>query len=280
MINIIQRLIKNKSITSSVIKLIMKKLFQKYFKSSTIVKLNIAERPNYAYCMYYSAILAKKLNYKSISFIEFGVAGGNGLNFIENFSNKISNELNIKIKIYGFTSKDGMPKPKGYADLPYWFKENIYKTDKKILNKKLKKSIVIYGDVKNTIKKFFQVYKPYPIAAIFNDLDYYSSTLDSFKIFNFSSKFYLPRIFCYFDDIIGTENEMYSEHTGELLAIQKFNENNKHKKISLNRNLISSSTEDYRFQIYHFHNFKHPKYNTFISDDEQNLIDSNLKLNK
>ena len=34
------------------------------------------ERPNYAYCMYNAAILAKQLGYSKISVIEFGVAGG------------------------------------------------------------------------------------------------------------------------------------------------------------------------------------------------------------
>ena len=48
---------------------------------------------------------------------------------------------------------------------------------------KLKKSKLIIGDVKETVHKFFKDNNPAPIGAIFNDLDYFSSTNDSFKIF-------------------------------------------------------------------------------------------------
>ena len=69
------------------------------------------------------------------------------------------------------------------------------------LNSKLKNTKLIIGDVKNTIKDFFVNNNPPPIGAILNDLDYYSSTKNSFEIFNQSEeKFFLPRIFCYFDD--------------------------------------------------------------------------------
>ena len=47
----------------------------------------------------------------------------------------------------------------------------------------LKKTKLILGDVKETIKKFFSNYNPAPIGVILNDLDYYSSTKDSFDIF-------------------------------------------------------------------------------------------------
>ena len=37
--------------------------------------------------------------------------------------------------------------------------------------------------------------------------------------------------FCYFDDVIGSVDEMYGEFSGELLAINEFNKFNKNKKI-------------------------------------------------
>ena len=72
-------------------------------------------------------------------------------------------------------------------------------------------------------------YKPYPIAAIMNDLDYYSSTKNSFKLLNYNIEFFLPRVYCYFDDTVGSELEMYNEFTGQLAAIQDFNLSNKDK---------------------------------------------------
>ena len=98
-LNFLDKIFNNKSIISSLLKKIIKKL--PYFKSSILIKLNATERPPYAYCLYHAAILAKKLKHKTFSVIEFGVAGGNGMNFIEKFSEKISKELDINIEIYG-----------------------------------------------------------------------------------------------------------------------------------------------------------------------------------
>ena len=134
LINFLERICRNKSITSHLLKKFIKKL--NFLKSSVLVKMNATERPHYAYCLYHAAKLAKKLNYKSFSVIEFGVAGGNGLYFLEKFSEKISKELNINIEIYGFTLKEGLQNPTDYRDLPYWFKSELYSTDDDILMKK------------------------------------------------------------------------------------------------------------------------------------------------
>jgi hypothetical protein len=149
--------------------------------------------------------------------------------------------------------------------------------DEKKLKKKLKVSKLVIGDVKSKVNYFLKKYKHAPIGAIFNDLDYYSSTINSFKIFNSQNiKKYLPRIFLYFDDTVGTELEMYNSFSGELLAIEEFNHKNKNKKITQNQNLISTSNEKWKYQIYYFHNFKHPDYNKFIGDQEQYEIMNNM----
>jgi hypothetical protein len=277
-INFLDKIFNNKSIIVSILKKIIKRF--PYLKSSALVKLNSTERPAYAYCLYHAARLAKKLNYKSFSVIEFGVAGGNGLYFIEKFSNKISKELNINIEVYGFTLEKGLSSPVGYKDLPYWFASGYFSTDKEKLTKKLKTSKIIFGDVKETTKNFFNQYNPAPLGVVFNDLDYYSSTINSFNIFLSEMKNYLPRIFCYFDDIIGDEIEMYGEYTGELAAIKQFNSTNLNKKFSLNQNLLARSNEPWRYQIYYYHNFEHPQYNIFIATEEQLKQNKELNLKK
>ena len=247
-------------------------------KLSVLVKLNLTERPHYLYCLYHSAKLAKNLGKKKISVIEFGVAGGNGIVFLEKYQKKILEELGIEIEIYGFDLGSGLNKPVDHRDLPYWFKEELYKMDLDKLNKKISKAKLIIGDVKFTIKDFFKKYNPAPIAAVFNDLDYYSSTKNSFQIFNNKEdKFYLPRIFCYFDDTIGSEKEMYGEHNGELLAIKEFNNENINKKINLNQNLLVKNIH-YKYQIYYLHNFEHKNFNEFIYKNEQSKLDSVLNL--
>lgn len=275
---IIEKICDNRSLFSYLLKWIARHLF--FLKTKTIVSLNASARPHYAYCIYNAAILAKKLGYKSFSIIEFGVAGGNGTYFLEKFCEKVRFELNIKIEIYGFDLKEGLLNPKGHKDLPYWFQSGFYSMNELKLKKLLKYAKLILGDVKDTIKKFFDDYNPAPIGVVLNDLDYYSSTKDSFDIFNAPDARYLPRVFCYFDDIIGTENEMYNIYTGELLAIREFNKKNEFKKILLNQNLIAKSNESWRYQIYYYHNFLHPNYNTFIGMDEQAILNKELMLKK
>jgi len=242
----------------------------KYTNSESVVRLNMSTRPAYAYCLYNAVKLAKKLNYKSISAIEFGVAGGNGLYFLDQFADQLSKEFNIDIEVYGFDMVSGLPKPKDYRDLPHIFKEGLFPMDQDKLLKKLKRSKIIIGNVEESIKDFFTKNDPAPIAFISNDLDYYSSTVSSFKIFNSDSRFYLPRIFCYFDDVIGDQVSMYGEFSGELLAIKEFNEVNKNKKIHLNRNLLCNMIgQHWRYQIYYYHDFLHPKYNDYVESDDQ-----------
>ena len=156
----------------------------KYTNSESVVRLNMSTRPAYAYCLYNAVKLAKKLNYKSISAIEFGVAGGNGLYFLDQFADQLSKEFNIDIEVYGFDMVSGLPKPKDYRDLPHIFKEGLFPMDQDKLLKKLKRSKIIIGNVEESIKDFFTKNDPAPIAFISNDLDYYSSTVSSFKIFN------------------------------------------------------------------------------------------------
>lgn len=275
-LKILEKICDNRSLLSYLIKRIVRNLF--FLKTKTIVSLNATARPHYAYCVYNAAVLAKKLGYKSFSIIEFGVAGGNGIYFLEKFCEKVRLELNIEIEIYGFDLKDGLSNPKDYKDLPYWFQNGFYSMNEPELKKVLKKTKLILGDVKETIRKFFNHYNPAPIGVILNDLDYYSSTKDSFDIFNDLDTKYLPRVFCYFDDIIGTENEMYNVYTGELLAIEEFNKKNEFKKIALNQNLVAKSNEIWRYQIYYYHNFSHPLYNTFIGKNEQINLNKELIL--
>jgi hypothetical protein len=241
----------------------------KYASSESVVALNMSTRPAYAYCLYNAVKLAKKLNYKSVSAIEFGVAGGNGLFFLELFAAQLSKEFDIEIEIYGFDLVSGLPKPESYKDLPYIFKKGLFPMNEKKLVQKLKKSKIINGNVQDTTKDFFKKYNPAPIAFISNDLDYYSSTINSFNIFNAESKFYLPRIFCYFDDVIGDEISMYGDYSGELLAIKEFNELNKNKKIHLNKNLVWSNNTHWRYQVYYYHDFLHPKYNDYVETDNK-----------
>ena len=113
---------------------------------------------HYAYIVFNAAKLAKKLNLKSISVIEFGVANGRGLLLLEYYSKEIEKLLDINIEIYGFDMGTGLPNPRD-KDLPYHWKKGFLKWTKKS-KERLKKSKLILGDIKETSINFFSKYNP------------------------------------------------------------------------------------------------------------------------
>ena len=237
------------------------------------------QRNNYAYCIFNAAKLAKSLGLLKISVIEFGCAGGNGLIAIEDIVKEVEKVFGIKIEVYGFDTGEGLPEPVDYKDLEYHWKKGFYKMDKEYLEYKLKISKIILGNVKDTVPNFISKYNPAPIGCIFHDLDYYSSTKQSFLIFNEDNINFLPRVYNYFDDIIGGETELYNDWTGERLAIKEFNEENKEKKLSPAYHLI---TRPIKYTWYHkiqiLHLFKHSHYGSFISDTDQQAMPYNKKI--
>jgi len=148
------------------------------------VDLNISVRPHYAYCVYHAAELARRLNLNSISVLEFGVAGGNGLLFLDQLARRVESALGVKIQLYGFDTGAGLPEITSAADLPYWFQPSQYKMDVGALLSTANSATLVLGNVRDTVSDFFAKYRPAPVGAILNDLDLYSSTSDSLKLFD------------------------------------------------------------------------------------------------
>jgi len=236
------------------------------------MEMGVVDRPHYGYCVYNAAVLAKKLGHKRISVLEFGVAAGNGLVNLEYHAQEVSKLLAIEIDIYGFDTGEGLPGPVDYRDLPYHWKTGFYKMDVPKLQARLKKAKLILGDIKDTSKNFFEKYDPAPIGAIAYDLDFYSSTAAALNMLDADEKYYLPRIFCYFDDIIGTELELYNDYIGERLAINEFNQTHEDVKFGLPYHLLARTiVECWYHHIRTCHFFKHSCYNKFISDENQQV---------
>lgn len=239
------------------------------------------ERPHYAYCMLSAAALARRLGHNRISAVEFGVAGGNGLKFMCEFAEDVKRTTGVSVECYGFDTGKGMPSPKGEKDLPFWFREAQYVMDESALRKRLPDAKLVIGEVKDTLPTFFDTHDPAPIGAVFNDVDYWSSTLDSFALFDAAARRpqnFLPRTFMYFDDIIGWEYEMYGPYNGQLRAIEEYNVAQDAVKIHLNQNLLPQLHLKYRHQIYYAHLFAHPDYNKYIGDADQDNLENALKL--
>jgi hypothetical protein len=259
-------------------------LARKFYKNSTdakwLVDSHASSRPHYSYCLYHAAVLAKRLGLTDISAIEFGVAGGNGLKFMVDFSELVKRATGVTIHCYGFDTGKGMPPPQGALDLPYWFQSGQYAMNQQALVPAGLLDKVILGDVADTVKTFLKDRKPAPIAAIFADMDYWSSTRDSFHMFadvKNNAQHFMPRIFMYYDDIIGTEVEMYGPYNGQLAAIEEFNKAHKNAKIHLNQNLLHKLHFRQRYQIYYAHFFDHPLYDKFVGHSDQEVMEQLLK---
>lgn len=237
------------------------------------LEYDAVDRPYYAFCMFHAARLAWRLGHKKVSAVEFGVAGGNGLVAMEALARQIEKEVPVEFELYGFDSAAGLPAAEGYKDLPYHWQPSFFKMDRAALESRLKKARLVIGDVRDTARGFLDRAVPAPLGACFFDLDYYSSTRDALRVFEAAPERLLPRVFSYFDDIIGTADTAFNRWTGELAAIDEFNQAHEAKKLApihgfpATRKLPSM----WNHQIYVLHDFGHPAYNRFVSAGEQEL---------
>ncbi len=235
---------------------------------------DIFPRPHYAYCLFQAARLAKSLKVPKISALEFGVAGGNGLVELERLADKVERECGVEIEIYGFDNGVGLPKPADYRDLPYVWRSGFYKMDVGALRARLRRSELVLGDVAETAGAFFQHHAAAPIGAVFIDVDYYSSTRDALKIFDGADSQLLPRVFCYFDDVISSDSTFFSDHVGELLAIKEYNDSHPRRQLAQiagfrHSRAIAAQWND---QIYIHHSFDHHDYMTYVHPDRDRQL--------
>jgi hypothetical protein len=206
------------------------------------------------------------------------VAGGNGLVNLEYHALEISKIFGMDIEIYGFDLGEGLPKPLDYRDMPYIFRENFYKMDIPKLQARLKKAKLVLGDIQDTSRDFFEKYNPAPIGAIMYDFDFYSSTTVALNMLDAGEEYYLPRTFCYFDDTVGSETQLYNDYTGERLAINEFNQTHPDAKFSTAYHLLAKKIiEPWYHRIWIGHFFKHSRYNDFISAEDEHFFNLDLK---
>jgi hypothetical protein len=221
-------------------------------------------KPSYIWGMVHGAHLARNLGIQAISVIEFGVAGGNGLVAMESVAEKIEAIFEMRIDVFGFDTGKGLPKPQDYRDMPNLYLEAAFPMDVEKLKKRLKKARLHLGLVKDTVGDFICSGPP-PIAFASIDLDYYSSTMEAFKVLEADAACLLPRVHCYFDDIMGFTN---SEFNGERLAIAEFNNAHESRKISPIfgfKHFLPPrhANDEWVEKMYMAHLFEHPMYGQY-----------------
>src|SRR5262249_25496008 len=117
------------------------------------MRFDAVEQPWYAYGVYASALLARRLGLPAMSAIEFGVAEGRGLVVLERLAEMIGGDVGMEIATYGFASGQGMPPPVDYRDLPHVWGQGFYRMDPPALRARLKKAQLVIGDVADTVPK-------------------------------------------------------------------------------------------------------------------------------
>ena len=219
-------------------------------------------KPHYVWGVLQGCALAKVLGYKRASVIEFGVAAGAGLLRLERIAQLVEDKIGIGIEVYGFDTGIGLPKPQDYRDCPNLWLDGQYPMDVELLSSKLRKASLKLGLIKDTLPAFLQN-APAPVAFAAIDVDLYSSTKELFKLFEAPHDRLLPRIVCYFDDIIG---DTFNEYNGERLAINEFNAEHALRKIcpiyGLRHYVPTKHRNSHWPELMYFaHCFDHPLYN-------------------
>src|ERR1700686_1808651 len=232
---------------------------------ATRVSYGIFDRPHYANGVYSAADLAKRLGLSAIQVNEFGVAGGSGLIALERIAATAEIALGIQISVCGFATVGGMPAPGDYRDLPHLWDRGFYAMDVAKLKARLRPATeLVLGDVRTTLLSWTPKAR---VGFCAFDLDYYSSTRDAFVLFERGSEAFLPRVYCYFDNIMWPEHALHNEWGGELCAIREFNEEHSPRKlcpIHLFRHTRVHESP-WNEMMYVLHDFKHPLYCTKIT---------------
>ena len=216
----------------------------------------------YEYGFAQAVRLAHSLGEDSFAAAELGVATGNGLAVLE----RLAAAQDIEIPVTGFDTGIGLPGPAGYRDLPYLWRGGDFAMDEAALRESTTAELVL-GDIGATAPGWLA--RPgVPIGFLAFDLDYYSSTSRALGgLLTGPPGRYLPRVWCYFDDTVGGDEEIHSEHTGVLAAIAGFNAGHEDRKLAQPNGLrwkLGGTPAAWVEGIYELHLFTHPRYCDYL----------------
>lgn len=198
--------------------------------------------------------------------LELGVAGGKGLLCMAEHANAIRKELGIEILLVGFDSGSGLPESDDPRDLKYYWGTGAFPMDYRELQARLAgKAELVIGDVASTCPEWAPPPSA-PLGMIAFDLDLYTSTMAAFSLLE--KDCVLPRIWCYFDDVIDFPQSCLTDFLGEAAAIRDFNEMPRRKLLRDNlspaRVFAEWPLEWWHSKIYIYHRLTHPQYNASV----------------
>jgi hypothetical protein len=193
-----------------------------------IQNLYEAWRPQYVWGILSAAMTASSLGLESMSVIEFGVAGGNGLVAMETAAEEAEALLGVTISLYGFDTGAGMPQPVDHRDAPFSVRPGYFAMDVEKLKARLRRAELVLGPVGETLPEFLEQAHP-PLGFAVFDLDYYSSAMQAFRILEAGDDKLLPRVFCF---LPGTMWPPWTAFNGQRAAVSDFNADNEGRKLS------------------------------------------------
>ncbi len=195
------------------------------------VAWDLVVRQQYAFPILCAADTARRFGYGKITIVELGVASGAGLLNMCGIAERTRRATGIDIQVVGFDTGKGMPPAVDYRDLPEHFQQGDFPMDFAALRAALPDfATLVIGDVSDTVPAFVGTLSPEaPLGFVAVDVDYYSSAKACLPILTGEASSYLPLVPVYLDDIgvVGS-----NPWTGELLAINEFNEENAARKIA------------------------------------------------
>lgn len=211
------------------------------------------ERNHYALSLLHGIIQAQHCGYDKITAIEFGVGQGGGLLSLVNAAECFRKLFNIEIEVFGFDTCTGLPEIKDFRDHPEIWDQGGFKTSNvdDLVSKLPEWAKLIVGDIKQTLPEFIKTFQKSDSKLAFAsiDVDLYSSTVPTLKIFEMPPEFYVPAVPIYLDDVNWLIT--FSKYAGEQLAVEEFNQRKEFRKIE--------SKENFNIEnFYVCHIFDHP----------------------
>src|SRR3546814_16713729 len=100
-----------------------------------------------------------------------------------------------------------------------------------------------------------------------------SSTRDAFAILDGPPETRLPRIFCYFDDLVSSDSGHVGHPVGVPLAIAEFNARDRLRQFTRLDHLAFAHghMRPWQRKIYSFQDFGHPAFATYIEAEDRQL---------
>jgi len=196
------------------------------------VAFDLVVRQQYAFPILYAADAARRYGYKKVTLVELGVASGAGLLTMCRIAERTTKATGIEFRIVGFDSGKGMPAAIDYRDLPEHFQQGDFPMiDFAGLKASLPSNAeLIIGDVAQTAPLFAaSLSSDAPLGFVAVDVDYYSAAKAALAVLSGAAKNYLPLVPVYLDDIGMDGNSPWS---GELLAVNEFNQESASRKIA------------------------------------------------